>query len=104
MHALVGADRQWAADIDERTIVVCRQRLLDQRHAGLGAGREILRDVVRGPAFIGIDDQLSVGRGGAHGGDAPASSAPPSLIFKSARPAAFAVAAAMASGLASEIV
>ncbi len=70
MHALVGADRQRAADIDQRIVVVRRQRLLDQRHAGLGAGGEILREVVRGPAFVGIDDQSGMRRGAAHGRDA----------------------------------
>ena len=69
MHALVGADRDRPLDARERAVAAFGQGLLDQRHAGLRAGGEVLHKIVVGPAFIGVDDELGVRRGAAHRGD-----------------------------------
>ena len=72
VHALVGADRDRPRDARERRVVVRRQRLLDQRDAGGRAGGEVLREIVRAPSLVGIDDQFGVRRGRTHGADARA--------------------------------
>ena len=75
-----------ALDAGERGVAAFGQRLLDQRHAGIGAGREILRQIVGRPALVGVDDQLGPRRGAAHRGDpAPSPSPPPSLTLSSGR-------------------
>ena len=66
MHALVGADRERPLDPRQRVVLAGRQRLLDQRDAGVGAGGEILLQIGLGPGLVGVDDQLGFGRGLAH--------------------------------------
>ena len=69
-HTLVGADRHRVRDLCQRAVAAGRQRLFDQRHAGLRAGGEIDREIVVAPALVGIDDEFGVGRCRAHRGDA----------------------------------
>ena len=47
VHAFVGADRDRPRDRRERRVGAGGQRLLDQRDAGGGAGREVGREIVR---------------------------------------------------------
>ena len=67
VHAFVGADRNRPLDA-RRAHRRCafRQGLLDQRDAGIGAGGEILREIVCVPALVGIDDQFGLRRCAAH--------------------------------------
>ncbi len=66
VHALVGADRQRPRHVQQRIVAIGGQRLLDQRNAGLCAGGEIAGEIVRRPAFVGVDDQLGPWCGIAH--------------------------------------
>ena len=87
--------------------IICRgqQRLLDQRHARIGAGREVLVEVFRGPALVGVDDQLGARRRRPHRADALRVAGLAKLdLEQGARADALAVAAAMASDGPSEIV
>ncbi len=70
MHTFVGTDRDRPPDRGERSVRGGRQRLLDQRDAGGGASREVGGEIVGGPAFVGVDDQLRMRRRLPHGGDA----------------------------------
>jgi hypothetical protein len=63
MHAFVGAHRDRAPDARQRLVLTGRQRLLDQRDAGIGAGREVEFEVVGRPGLVGIHDQFGFGRG-----------------------------------------
>ena len=69
MGALVGADRDRVLEAGKRAVGGLRQRLLDQRHIGAGAGGEIAGQVGFAPAFIDVDNQRRLGRGGTHRGD-----------------------------------
>ena len=69
MDALVGADRNRPLDVGQLPVVTGRQRLLDQRNAGAGAGGQVLLQVGLGPGFVGVDDEFGTGRGLPHGGD-----------------------------------
>ncbi len=85
MHALVGADHDRPMHMHQRIILACRQRLLDQRDAGVMAGIEIGFQVVRRPRLIGIDDQLGFGAAWRTALMRLMSSSLPSLIFSSGR-------------------
>ncbi len=66
MHAFVGADRDRPLDARQRLILAGGKRLLDQRHADLGAGSEVLFEIVRRPRLVGVHDQFGFGGGLAH--------------------------------------
>ena len=69
MHALVGAYQNRPLDMGEPAVLAGRQRLFDQRDAGLGAGGEVLLEIGLRPGLVRIDDEFGIGRGLAHGGN-----------------------------------
>ena len=89
VHALVGADRDRPLDRRERGVVVGRQRLLDQRDAGRGAGGEVRRrDCRRSSPRWRRRSARSAARPRAPRRCARDRPAPPSLILSSLRAAA----------------
>ena len=104
MHAFVGADRYRMPEGRQHVVVAVGQRLLDQRHAGGGASGEVVGEVLLGPGFVGVDDQLGVGRGAAHRGDPLRVAGAAELHLEQRAVGGLGAAAAIASGVASEIV
>src|SRR4051794_5585603 len=66
MRAFVGADGKRPRDLREGVVAPGRQRLLDQRDAGLRAGGEVSGQIVRGPGLVGVDDQFGARRRPPH--------------------------------------
>src|SRR5262249_56017237 len=66
MATLMGENRNWALDLCQRRIGALRERLLDQRHAGLRTGSEIALKVGFAPSLVGIDNEFGRGRGAPH--------------------------------------
>src|SRR5260221_9275347 len=58
VRALVRADGERVGDARERVVMLRGQRLLDERHGGLGASGEVCGKIALRPALVGIDDQL----------------------------------------------
>jgi len=54
----------------QHRVLAFGQWLLDQHDAGIGAGRQIFLQGFLGPAFVDVNNQGGVGRGGADRGDA----------------------------------
>ena len=70
MDALVGADGNRAGPLDQGLVAAFRQGLLDQQYARRLAGCEEARQIVRPPGLVGVDNEVAMGRGGAHSGEA----------------------------------
>ena len=104
MNALVGTNRDDMLDFGKRQILARRKRLLDQGHAGLGAGFETAFETGFRPSLVGVGDEGCIGRAGAHRASRAASPSPASLIFNSGRTRAKAAACAISSGVPTEIV
>ena len=85
MHAFVGADRERPLDGRERVVTSGRQRLLDQGHAGVGAGGEIGSEFAGCQASLASTISSAAGAARRTAAMRAGSPWPPSLTFRSGR-------------------